>query len=156
MSDIHTFLSAYPRIRSACRMRHVADPESGKRLTAHQAGILRHLDTKDPVMVGELAEHLGVTASTMSLTLSRLEVGGFIFRERDAADRRVMNVLLTDHGERMREGLADLDPDRVHRMLQHLDPESRRLALRGLGLLAEAADALTRSGREHVDALSDP
>ena len=107
-------------------------------------------------MVGELAEHLGVTASTMSLTLSRLEMGGFILRERDAADRRVMNVLLTDHGERMREGLADLDPDRVHRMLQHLDPESRRLALRGLGLLAEAADALTRSGREHVDALSDP
>jgi DNA-binding MarR family transcriptional regulator len=155
MSDIHTFLSAYPRIHAACRSRGVVDPGSGRRLTRHQAGILRHLDIHDPVMVGELAEHLGVTASTMSLNLSRLEQGGFISRQRDPEDRRVMNVLLTDIGETACEAQAELDPDRVDRMLQRLDLESRGAALRGLGLLAEAADALIRSSDEHVDALSD-
>ena len=91
----------------------------------------------------------------MSLNLKRLEESGFITRERDPADRRVMNVLLTEAGERIREASSELDPERVDRMLQRLDPESRRAALRGLGLLADAADALVRYSTEQVDALTE-
>lgn len=155
MSEIDTFLSAYPRIYAACRTRMVRDPKGGTALTAHQAGVLSHLDAFEPVMVGELAEHLGVTASTMSITLTRLERVGLISRARDPADRRVMNVLLTSAGVRLRDASSELDPERVDRMLSRLDPESRTAALRGLGLLAEAADALIRRSAEHVDALSE-
>ena len=155
MSDIDLVMSAYPRIHFACRTRIVRDPGGGSELTAHQAGILRHLDRFEPVMVGELADHLGVTASTMSLNLKRLEGSGFITRSRDPQDRRVMNVRLTGAGERVRVTETDLDPERVHRMLGQLDPESRRTALRGLGLLAEAADSLVRQAREHVDGLTE-
>jgi hypothetical protein len=34
-----------------------------------------------------------------------------------------------------------------------LDPERRREALRGLGLLADAADAYLARGQEHLEAL---
>lgn len=152
MSDVETVLAAYPRISFACRPRHVRDPDSGEAISAHQASVLSHLDEHDPTMVGELAEHLGVTASTMSLTLKRLERDGYVRRDRDPADRRVMNVRLTAAGARVRDAHTVLDPALVVRMLAGMDAERRRDAVHGLRLLAEAADALVRSRRRDVEA----
>ena len=152
MSDVETLLSAYPRIHFACRARHVRDPADGKVLSAHQMSILSPLDSRDPTMVGELADHLGVTASTMSLNLTRLEKAGYVSRERDPADRRVMNVRLTESGERMRSAQTMLDPERVDRMLLEMSPAVRREAMRGLVLLSEAAESLVRTRRADVEA----
>ncbi len=145
LSDIDTVLSAFPRIRHACRQRMVRDPTDGRAVSAHQANLLGYLDREDPTMVTELAEHAGVTPSTMSLTLKRLEAAGYVRRDRDPADRRVTNVRLTPAGERVRDAQSVLDPERVARMLSVLDPASRAAAVRGLTLLAEAADALQQS-----------
>ena len=153
MSDIENVESAYRRIRFACRSREAVDRGSGVRLSAHQANLLGHLDTDDPVMVSELAEHVGVTLSTMSLTLKRLEAAGFVRRDRDPVDRRVTNVRLTEVGRSLRDAHAALDPQRIDAMLRMLDPERRREAIKGLGALAEAADALVAQGRAYLDAL---
>ncbi len=147
MSDVETVLSAYPRIYFACHARHVRDPHSDTVLSAHQASILSHLDSLDPTMVGELADHMGVTPSTMSLTLKRLERHGYVMRTRDPSDRRVTNVRLTEAGERVRDAQTVLDPERVHRVLHLMSPYDRADALRGLVLLAEAADAAIRQRR---------
>jgi DNA-binding MarR family transcriptional regulator len=152
MSDVETVLHAVPRILFACRERRVRDPGSGKTVSAHRVGILSHLDQEDPTMVGELAEHLGVTASTMSLTLKRLEEVGYVRRDRDPSDRRVTNVRLTEAGTRVRDAQTLLDPERVARMLMTLGPSQRADALRGVRLLMDAADALVRAGRETVTA----
>jgi DNA-binding MarR family transcriptional regulator len=152
MSDVQTLLSAYPRIHFACHARHQRDQQDEKVLSAHQMSILNPLDSRDPTMVGELANHLGVTASTMSLNLTRLEKAGYISRERDPADRRVMNVLLTESGERIRAAQTVLDPERVDRMLLEMAPGTRHEALRGLVLLSEAADSVIRRGRAYLEA----
>jgi len=152
MADFDLVLRALPRIGYACRTRRVADPGDEARVSAHQALVLSHLDAADPTMVGELAEHLGVTPSTMSLTLKRLEEAGYVRRDRDPADRRVVNVRLTDAGVRVRDARTELDPELIDRMLSLLPEPRRREALRGLALLAEAADALVRRARNQVDA----
>jgi DNA-binding MarR family transcriptional regulator len=152
MADISTVLHAHDRILRACRPRRVVDPDGGPEVSAHQAGVLAYLDEEDPTMVGELAEHAGVTASTMSLTLTRLERAGYIRRERDPADRRVMNVRLTEAGARVRGASTSLDVDRVDGMLRALSPAQRAEALRGLVLLADAADTLIQRNREAVAA----
>lgn len=154
MSDIATILSAYARIGSACRGRPTPGPEGGPTLTDHQARILRHLDVTDPVMVTELAEYLGVTASTTSLNLKRLEAGGFITRGRDPDDRRVMNVRLTESGDRVRQRTSELDPDLIDAMLMRVRPERRPAAVEGLVLLAEAADALVARRADYVDSFT--
>ncbi len=154
MSDLAIVLGAYPRIHFACRVREVRDAVSGTGLTEHQVRTLGHLGEEDPTMVTELADYMGVTPSTMSLNLKRLEAGGFITRSRDPEDRRVMNVLLTDGGRRMRDSATLLDPDRVDAMLSGLRPDDRRKALEGLVLLAEAADRLVARKKEYVDALT--
>jgi len=152
LADFQTHLDALPRIRRACRPLFQADPAGGARVSSHPARVLAFLDPEDPAMVGELAEHLGVTASTMSLTLKRLEDAGYVRRDRDPADRRVMNVRLTDAGTRVRDATRELDPERVERMLSLLHPLERHDALRGLALLSEAAGRLLAREREDVEA----
>lgn len=152
MADYQILTDAVERVRHACRPRFVEDPEGGTRVSAHQGRVLAFLDEEDPAMVGELAEHLGVTASTMSLNLRRLEAAGYIRRERDPADGRVMNVRLTVSGARAREAHQDLDPERVDRLLALLEPQTRPEAVRALALLGDAADRLLRREREDVEA----
>ena len=142
MSDVELILGAYPRIHFACQALVVRDEASGTNPSAHQVRILSHLDAEDPTMVTELAEYMGVTASTMSLNLKRLVEAGLISRERDPEDRRVMNVRLTSTGLHIRDSATVLDPERVDAMLRRLPPEERQRAVQGMTLLAEAADDL--------------
>ena len=70
----------YTRIYSVCRLRHVRDEEDGENLTSHQAAILENLDETIPTTLRELASRMGVTASTMSLNVSRLVGAGYVVR----------------------------------------------------------------------------
>ena len=132
-------MTSYPRIYFACHTRHVRDPDSTGLLSRHQASILDHLDEIDPTTVNELARHMGVTAGTMSLALDRLERKGYIVRLRDVADRRRVHVRLTSAGVRIREATSVLDPSRVEALLARMSDHDRDAAVRGLALLADAA-----------------
>ena len=82
---------------------------------------------------------MGVTASTMSLTIDRLERTGYVLRERNTVDRRRVDLLLTPAGARIKKQQKVLEPELVGRVLAHLDERKRRRALRGLELQAEAS-----------------
>ena len=135
-------IRAYPLIYFACHRRHVRDPKSGDTLSAHAASVLDHLDAVDPVSVSKLAKHMGVTASTMSLSLDRLETRGYVRRSRDAADARRVLVRLTKAGERLRSAGSVLDPDLVAELLRRLSPADRARAIEGLALLAAATSGM--------------
>ena len=132
-------MTLYPRIYFACHTRHIRDPDSNRMLSRHQASILDHLDEMDPTTVNELARHMGVTASTVSLAIDRLERKGYVARLRDGADRRRVHVRLTSAGVRIREATSVLDPPRVEALVACLKDDEREAAVRGLALLAEAA-----------------
>ena len=132
-------LALYPRIYFAFHTRHVRDPETRRLLSRHQASILDHLDEIDPTTVNELARHMGVTPATMSLGLDRLERKGYVTRSRDGADRRRVHVRLTTAGVRIRESSSVLDPARVEALLARLTATECHDALKGLALLASAA-----------------
>ncbi len=93
----------YPRIYFACHRRHVRDPGSNRVLSSHQVSILDHLDEREVTFISSLAEHMGVTVSTISLALDRLVEEGFARRVPDKADRRRVGVLLTKAGVRIRD-----------------------------------------------------
>jgi len=134
-------MALYPRIYFACHMRHVRDPQSQRLLSRHQASVLDHLDEVDPMTLNALASHMGVTAPTMSLTVDRLERKGYVVRLRDAADRRRVHLRLTAAGVRIRDASSVLDPPLVEGMVSKLSDEDREAAIRGLALLASAAQA---------------
>jgi DNA-binding MarR family transcriptional regulator len=137
--DVGRVMELYPRIYFACHRRHVRDPKSKRVLSAHQASILDHLDEREPVMLLELARHMGVTASTMSLQVEQLVKKGYVVRERDTEDARRLRLRLSANGVRVREANSVLDTERVKKMLERLSVEEREAGLAGLVLLARAA-----------------
>jgi MarR family transcriptional regulator, organic hydroperoxide resistance regulator len=131
-------MELYPRIYFACHTRHVRDPNTQRLLSAHQASILDHLDEREPLTLLDLARHMGVTPSTMSLHVERLVRRGYVSRLRAAEDGRRLRLLLTPAGVRVREAKSVLDPDRVRALLSRLTSEDQQAGIRGLALLAHA------------------
>jgi DNA-binding MarR family transcriptional regulator len=147
------FIALYAQIYFACHTRHVHDPDTGARVSARQASILSHLDSVEPTPVSELAAHMGVTVSTISIAIDRLVRQGYVARARAENDGRVRHVTLTPAGERLRTAQKVLDPDLVRAMLARLSPADRRNALRGLELLGSAAREQVRARRADENAI---
>lgn len=145
-AEVETVLECYPQIYFACHRRHVHDPQTRSVLSAHQAGVLDHLDTVEGTALLDLAKHMGVTPSTMSLTIDRLERGGYVTRSRNKTDKRRVDLKLTAAGARIKRQQKVLEPDLVAAMLARLDRTRRQEALCGLKLLAEAAVAMIHAG----------
>jgi MarR family transcriptional regulator, organic hydroperoxide resistance regulator len=135
---VRQVMELYPRIYFACHTRHVRDPETRRLLSAHQASILDHLDEREPLALLDLAKHMGVTASTMSLNIERLVRRGYVSRKRAAEDGRRLKLRITPAGLRLREAKSVLDPARVRALLARLTPEQQALGIRGLEFLARA------------------
>jgi len=159
---VRQVMELYPRIYFACHTRHVSDPGSKHVLSAHQASILDHLDEREPLTLLDLARHMGVTASTMSLHMERLVRRGYVLRERDANDGRRLKLWISPSGLRVREAKSVLDPSRVRAMLARLSAEERDAGIAGLALLARAgseqmADLSKRKrrGRGRLPAAND-
>jgi MarR family transcriptional regulator, organic hydroperoxide resistance regulator len=131
-------MELYPRIYFACHTRHVRDPKTQRLLSAHQASILDHLDEREPLTLLDLARHMGVTPSTMSLHVERLFRRGYVSRLRATEDGRRLRLLLTPAGVRLREAKSVLDPARVRALLDRLTSEEQEAGIRGLALLARA------------------
>jgi DNA-binding MarR family transcriptional regulator len=145
-AEVETVLRCYPQIYFACHRRHVRDENTQLVLSAHQAGVLDHLDEVEGTSLLALARHMGVTASTMSLMVDRLERGGYVRRERSKADGRRVDLRLTAAGVGVKKQQKVLEPDLIAAMLDHLDQRLREQALRGLELLAEAAKEMIACG----------
>ena len=144
---VATVLDCYPKIFFACHRTHVRDDSTRRVLSSHQASVLDHLDAVEPTHLHELAAHLGITPSSMSLMIDRLERGGFVRRSRDTHDARRVNLLLTKAGMRIKEQQKVLDPDLVEALFRNLSPVDRETALAGLKILARAATELVASGQ---------
>ena len=150
-------MELYPKIFFACHRRHVRDERTRQVLSAHQASIIDHLDDVEPIGLTALAQHMGVTPSTMSLSIDRLERGGYVRRGRDRGDGRKVNLLLTAAGVRIKEKQSVLDAQAVTSLLSRLSAANRAAAIEGLALLAEAAveEMRHRVSRQARQARSD-
>jgi DNA-binding MarR family transcriptional regulator len=144
--EVQTVLRCYPQIYFACHRRHVRDQESQRVISAHQASVLDHLDDVEGTSLLALAQHMGVTPSTMSLTVDRLERGGYVTRERSEQDKRRVDLRLTPAGLKIKRQDKVLEPELVAAVLARLNDSKRRQALRGLELLAEASADMIRAG----------
>ena len=102
--------------------------------------VLRALSTGDHRTQAELAAAIGVRQPTLTHHLDALERAGLVNREREAANRRVQRVTVTESGEhlflrlrraaasfdgRLRAGLDDGDVTELRRLLGQLTENAR-------------------------------
>jgi DNA-binding MarR family transcriptional regulator len=145
---VRALMDLYPRIYFACHTRHVRDTKTNRLLSAHQASILDHLDEREPLMLLDLAQHMGVTPSTMSLHIERLVRRGYVLRERDTKDGRRLKLRISSSGARVREAKSVLDPSRVKALLAWLSSEEQAAGIAGLALLARAGSEQMGASRK--------
>ena len=133
---------SYPQVFFACHTEHVRRPSTSYRLSESDSNVLQHLDHRHGCRPGELATHLGLSPSSLSATVGRLQQLGYVARSRSGVDGRAAELRLTQLGVQALQGTSVLDTARLGAVLGKLDPKEREAAVRGLDLLARGAHAL--------------
>lgn len=144
-------LDAYPAIFLACHRRHVRDDKSGRHVTENQASVLDHLDRQQPITLSKLAEHMGVSRSTMSITVARLVRDGYIVRTRNKSDGRTVGLRLTAAGTDVKEQNSILEPELMRQMFRLMPTDEAETALQGMESLAKYARILLRRRKRERD-----
>jgi len=110
--------------------------------TLHMLG---RLDER-PYRIGELVETEGLAQPTVTLLVAEAEARGWVNRVRDAADRRVVNVHLTDEGRRtLEQGRARLEAV-LTELLADLPDEDLECLRDATEMLVGLAEALQERG----------
>ena len=68
-------------------------------ITGPQLWALKTLSEYESLPLGELSRKMYLHPSTVTGVVDRLEAKGYVLRDRDREDRRVVNVRLTDKGK---------------------------------------------------------
>jgi DNA-binding MarR family transcriptional regulator len=99
-------------------------------ITPEQYWLLKLLNRKTELSIGELAEALGVTGSSVTTACKRLEKAGLLKRTRqvDGQDERVVLVTLTPQGHQQLEAWQQERRSELNKMLTPLsDSEQAEL-----------------------------
>ena len=142
------FIEQFQSIYFACHRRHHHDVPRGRLISEQQLHVLGHLDPVRATRVGELASHMGLSHSSVSLTIDRLQRDGYVTRERSAHDARVTLVRLTETGEQVRDAQRVLEPELVNAMFERLLPEERDGARTAMAAFMRVAKEMVRDKRK--------
>jgi DNA-binding MarR family transcriptional regulator len=107
------------------------------------------LDWTGPLIAGEIGAHLGLTSGAVTGLIDRLELAGWVHRERDPADRRRVIVRLADHvagGESLWELYRPL-AEAMESYRDQLDPRELRTVVEFLEFANETIAAATQHAR---------
>jgi DNA-binding MarR family transcriptional regulator len=122
-----------------------ADIESCCGMTVAQVAALEVLQAEGPMRLGTLGRRLGVTPSTLSRNLSRLEESGAVSRVRDDGDGRAFHAVLTAAGRRAAGRVQREGESFAVEILERLPPARRRRVVDALEELLVAVREATES-----------
>jgi len=91
----------------------------------------------DGASLSELADHVGLTLSTMSTLVDGLAAQGLVNRREDPEDRRRMTLTLTELGRNRHEAARDAALISLREMLRQLSPSDRATVTRAMQVLRE-------------------
>lgn len=105
-------------------------------ISASETLALSHLRVQDGLSPHEIAARVGLTPSTITSVLDRLETGDFVRRSPHPTDRRKTIITLTETGEEflarsdewLRAALTRLTPDALPHIAAALGPLTNSLA----------------------------
>ena len=69
---------------------------------------IRHLGVDEPVNVRTVADHLRLSGSFITVETNKLENMGLLYKDRQATDRRMVSLKLTDRGNSLLDRIAPL------------------------------------------------
>jgi DNA-binding MarR family transcriptional regulator len=115
-----------------------------------QLRLLGMLERHGGARMSEVSEKLGVALSTATQIADRLTARGWVQRESDPEDRRVVRLALTQAGRQLAKERRSERRRRLRAMLSAIDPEARERAVAALEVLYQGARTLDAEDRETV------
>lgn len=118
-------------------------------VTVPHLRILVMVDTWGPLNLAAVAEALGVNPSNASRAVDRLIKAGLLDRQDSPADRRNLNLTLTEEGSALVDRVSTHRREAIAAVLERMTPEDRDALAAALRRFAAAAgepidgDALT-------------
>ncbi|PQZ59420.1 MULTISPECIES: MarR family winged helix-turn-helix transcriptional regulator [Bacillus] len=107
---------------------------------SHQAiRILQIISREKDITIGKVASELGLSHNTASEHVKRLIQKGFIIKERNKQDERVVNLTLTTEGIEALEKHTLLDKEKIQILESQLSKEEQQLIAKAFSLLAKEA-----------------
>ena len=122
--DPHNFVFTFVRLRRALR-REFDCRTTGLGITGPQFQVLNRLWEGDGILASALASEVFTDPGTLSGLLDRLERRGLIRRARCAADRRTVEIFLTDAGRELEKPLEQIVSAMNEKALQKLTTAER-------------------------------
>ncbi len=109
-------------------------------LTPPQIMVAGVLCNKKSMKISEISEKINLSNSTVSGIVDRLEKVDVVRRVRDAKDRRVVRVELTDEFENINVGFHDKIKSYFEELLSNCNKEECRKIIDGLEMLKEVLE----------------
>ena len=107
-------------------------------LTPAQERALRMITrSEEPLLMAELADHLGIVPRSVTTVVDALEEAGLVRREIDPHNRRAIRLHLTDRGVAVREEMREARRRAAEDLFAPLPAEDRK----ALGELLSLLDA---------------
>lgn len=133
-------------LRAACEVFHASEAHFARhRTSCGRFTVLALLNREParPLAPSRIAAACGVTRATITGLLDGLEGDGLVRRERSGADRRAMQVRLTEAGRRFLDGMLPDHFCRIRRLMAGLGAADRAALRRIAGTIAASATALS-------------
>ena len=130
----------------------------GGRLSLVHLNVLFVLNADGPMPMRALAESMDVSQASATGIVDRMEQRGLVERQRDAEDRRVVRVAITDEGRRLIAGMAQERREHLAQMLEQMtDAELDAFlvgatALRRVRAALHATPSADAPGSAHAEA----
>ena len=107
---------------------------------SHQAiRILQIVSREKEITIGKVATELTLSHNTSSEHVKRLIQKGFIMKERNKQDERVVNLTLTKEGIEVLEKHTLLDKEKIKILESQLSKEEQQFIEKAFSLLAKEA-----------------
>lgn len=107
-------------------------------ITLTQLTVLREL-RRGPRSAGKLGEKAGLSPTSVTRLVDRLEARGLVKRRRSSEDRRLVEVVLAPAGERMIGEIRVFKDTPVHQAVEAMSSDSKRRLIAALRELVDAA-----------------
>ncbi len=120
-------------------MRRAISTNQQSTLTLEQFWLLRQLWQQGPMTIGELAATLGITPGSVTIACKRLEKDGYVTRDRQAQDERVVLVALTPEANEILEVWLARRREVFARFLEQLEPGEQVDLMRMIERVLEVA-----------------
>jgi len=106
-------------------------------LSVPQFRTLSFVNRRKGASLSEVADHIGLTLPSMSGLVDGLVTHGYITRKTQREDRRKMNLMLTERGEKMLQVAREGAITELSERLKRIQPNERATILRAMRILRE-------------------